>query len=55
MSLRTAISTLIFCLDDVFVDVSVVKFPTIYIVLLSVSLLFLLVCFIYSGAPLLVA
>ena len=47
---------LIFCLDDLSIDESVVlKFPTIIVLLLISPYMSVSICFIYWGAPMLVA
>ena len=54
MSFKASVSLLIFCLDDLPVDVSgVLKSPTL-IVLLSISpSMSVNICFMYLGAPML--
>ena len=53
ISFKTCVSLLIFCIDDLSIDVSgVLKSPTI-ILLLSVSFMSVSVCLMYTGASML--
>ena len=54
MSFKVSISVLIFCLGDLFIDVSEVLKSLTLIVLLSISpCMFVEICFMYLGAPML--
>ena len=52
VSFKTSVALLIFCLDDLFIDVSeVLKSPTILVLLLISPFMSVSIYFIYLGAP----
>ena len=52
VSFRTSVALLIFCLDDLSIDVSgVLKSPTITVLLLISPFMSFSICFLYLGAP----
>ena len=54
MSVKVCVSLLIFCLDDLSIDVSgVLKSPTIIVLLLISPFMAVSICHIYCGAPML--
>ena len=54
MSFRASVAVLIFCLEDVSIDVSeVLKSPSIIVFLFISPFMSVTICFIYLGAPIL--
>ena len=54
VSFKVSVSLLIFCLDDLSIDVSgVLKSPTIIVLLSAFFFVFFNICFMYLGAPML--
>ena len=54
VSFKARVSLLIFCVDDLSIDVSgVLKSPTIFVLLLISPFMSINICFIHLGAPML--
>ena len=54
MSFKATVSLLVFCLDDLSIDVSeVLKSPTIIVLLLISPFMSVKICFIYLSVPIL--